>query len=123
MSSRVSKALAFALVVLLLPAAGVSQTPVSPIDLGQMTVGAPPTGFAFGRTGQGAAGQWVVVADAAAGAERAVAQTSADTTDYRFPLAIYQAVTATNLDVQLRFKSVAGAVDQAGGIAIRVTSP
>ena len=32
-------------------------------------------------------------------------------------------MTAKNVEVALRFKPVAGKVDQAGGIAVRVTSP
>ena len=41
----------------------------------------------------------------------------------RFPLAIYQPTSAKNVEVTLRFKPVAGKVDQADGIAVRVTSP
>jgi hypothetical protein len=44
-------------------------------------------------------------------------------TDYRFPLAIYQAILAGNVDVTIRFKPVAGKVDQAGGIAVRLSDP
>src|SRR6185369_11972689 len=47
-------------------------------------------------------------------------QSSTNTTDYRFPLAIYQPVSARNVDVVLRFKAIAGKVDRAGGIAVRV---
>ena len=50
-------------------------------------------------------------------------QTSTDKTDYRFPLAIYKPLTGDNVDVSLRFKAVAGAVDQAGGIAVRLSTP
>jgi len=47
-------------------------------------------------------------------------RTGTDRTDYRFPLAIHEASSATNLEAAIRFKAVAGKVDQAGGIAIRV---
>ncbi|MGB9364415.1 MAG: family 16 glycoside hydrolase [Xanthobacteraceae bacterium] len=92
-----------------------------PID--KMTVGAVPSDFEFARTGQGGPSQWVVVEDATATGSRAVEQSSTDRTDYRFPLAIYQPTVAKNVEVTLRFKPVAGRVDQAGGIAVRVTSP
>jgi hypothetical protein len=54
---------------------------------------------------------------------KAIAQTSSDRTDYRFPLAIYEPISARDVEVTLRFKPVAGRVDQAGGIAFRTTSP
>lgn len=90
------------------------------VEIAKMTPGAPPAEFDFARTGQGTVGQWVVVADASAQDGRAIEQSSTDRTDYRFPLAIYRAVSAQNLEVTLRFKAVAGRVDQAGGIALRL---
>ena len=47
-------------------------------------------------------------------------QTNMDRTDYRFPLAIHESLSAANLDVEIRFKAVAGKVDQAAGIAVRL---
>ena len=82
--------------------------------------GAPPSGFAFARTGSGGPGQWIVVDDASAEGGRAVEQTSSEQTDYRFPLAIYQPVSAKDVDVSVRFKPIAGKVDRAGGIAVRL---
>ena len=100
-----------------------AQTGAIMIPIETMTVGAAPSDFAFGRTGQGAVGQWTVVDDASAASKRAIEQSNTDPTDYRFPLAIYQPTTAKNVEVVLRFKPVAGKVDQAGGIAVRLTSP
>ncbi len=60
----------------------------------------------------------VVTTDPRATDGRAIEQTSTERTDYRFPLAIYQAVSPGNVDLSVRFKSVAGKVDQAGGIAV-----
>src|SRR5207302_4162602 len=77
----------------------------------------------FGRTGQGAPGDWRVVADPSAAGQKAIAQLSQDRTDYRFPLAIYDPISARNVDVVVRFKPVGGTVDQAGGIAVRLASP
>ena len=93
------------------------------IPIEKMTVGAAPTDFEFARTGQGGPSQWVVVDDATAASKRAIEQSSTDRTDFRFPLAIYQPVSTKNVEVALRFKPVAGQVDQAGGIAVRLTSP
>jgi hypothetical protein len=90
------------------------------IAIETMTIGTPPADFDFARTGQGTPGQWTVVADTTATGGRAIEQSSADRTDYRFPLAVYRPLSARNVDVSLRFKPVAGTVDRAGGIAVRV---
>jgi hypothetical protein len=93
------------------------------IDIAAMQPGLAPGDFTFWRTGTGDAAEWRVVADPTASRQKAIAQTSKDTTDYRFPLAVYRPVSAKNVEVVLRFKPVAGTVDQAGGIAVRLTTP
>jgi hypothetical protein len=100
-----------------------AQRAATRIDIAAMQPGLAPPDFTLARTGSGAGGEWRVVADPSAAAQKAIAQISTDTTDYRFPLAVYQWISAKNVDVVVRFKSVAGTVDQAGGIAIRLTSP
>lgn len=84
--------------------------------------GAPPADFEFGRTGSGAAGVWSVVRDDTADGGLALEQQSQDRTDFRFPLAIYKPASAKNVDVQVRFKAMAGRIDRAGGIALRLAS-
>jgi hypothetical protein len=109
-----------------LGAAG-AQTSTQPatgtIELAAMALDAPPAGFAFARTGKGGVGQWKVVTDASAAGGRALAQLDTDRTDYRFPLAIYEPFSAANVEVTVRFKPVAGRVDEAGGIAVRLAGP
>ena len=83
--------------------------------------GAPPADFEFARTGSGGPGRWIVADDDTAEGGRALEQSSTERTDYRFPLAIYSPVTAKNVEVSVRFKPVAGTVDRAGGIAVRLT--
>jgi hypothetical protein len=83
-------------------------------------IGALPPGFAIERTGEGVPADWKVVEDDTAIDGRALAQTSVDRTDYRFPLAVYQPVSAANVEVSVRFKAVAGSIDRAGGIAVRL---
>lgn len=82
--------------------------------------GFAPAGFAQARTGRGAASDWRIrtVADT-----NVLEQTATDPTDYRFPLAIYQNLSAADLEVSVRFKAIAGRVDRAGGIAIRLRDP
>jgi hypothetical protein len=79
--------------------------------------------FTLWRTGEGEAGQWTVVADPTAANGCAIAQVSKDRTDYRFPLAIYKPFSGKDVEVSVRFKAVAGMVDQAGGIAVRLLTP
>ena len=107
----------------LVPAISNAQPAATQIDIAAMPPGAAPPGFTFWRTGSGAAAEWQVVADPGAAAQKAIAQTSKDTTDYRFPLAVFQPISAKNVDVVVRFKPVGGTVDQAGGIAVRLTTP
>ena len=93
------------------------------ITIDKTNAGKPPADFDFARTGQGGPAQWTVVTDATAANGAAIEQTSTDKTDYRFPLAIHKPVSARNVEVTLRFKAVAGTVDRAGGIAVRLTDP
>src|SRR5205085_11721662 len=91
----------------LVTAIAAAQNATSTIDIDAMQPGAAPPGFTFWRTGNGPAAEWRVVADPTAAGQKAIAQTSKDTTDYRFPLAVYQPVSAKNVDVQVHFKPVA----------------
>lgn len=111
---------AFACVIACAASAGMTQTGAVMIAIDRMNAGAAPADFEFARTGQGGPGRWAVVADATATGGSAIEQSSTDTTDYRFPLAIYRPVSAVDVDVSVRFKSVAGRVDQAAGIAVRL---
>ena len=77
------------------------------IAIDRMTPGSPPAGFSFARTGQGSGGEWTVTADPTAAAGKAIEQTSTDRTDYRFPLAIHESLSAANVDVEVSFKAVA----------------
>lgn len=102
-------------------ALGQGTAPMS-IDLEKLAPNLEPE-FTTGRTGQGGPAQWAVVADPSAAGGRAIAQTSTDKTDYRFPLAIYNPHAGKNVEVSVRFKPVAGSVDQAAGIAVRLQTP
>jgi len=98
----------------------VSQSAAVVVVIANMEIGAVPADFKFTRTGQGGPGKWTVVSDETAFAGRAIEQSSTERTDYRFPLAIFEPVVSRNLEVSIRFKPVAGRVDQAGGIAVRL---
>jgi hypothetical protein len=93
------------------------------VEIAGMQPGTAPPGFEFSFTGGGPISTWKVVTDPTAAAQKAIAQTSRDRTDYRFPLAVYQPVTVKDVDVTVHFKPVEGNIDQAGGIAVRLASP
>jgi hypothetical protein len=118
--NHIFAAAALAGAIVCLGTAGLTQTGVIMIAIDKMNVGAAPADFEFARTGQGGPAQWTVAADATAAGGRAIEQTSTDRTDYRFPLAIYRKISAQNVDLAVHFKPVAGRVDQAAGIAVRL---
>jgi len=92
------------------------------VDLSKLPANLEPD-FTLWRTGQGDAGEWTLVADPTAAGGRAIAQVSKDRTDYRFPLAVYKPYSGKDLELSVRFKPVAGTVDEAGGIAVRLSTP
>jgi hypothetical protein len=96
-----------------------AEGPIS-ISFAAAPIGALPPGFTAERTGGGAAADWTIIKDDTAASGRVLAQTSGDRTDYRFPLAIYQPVSTANVEVSVRFKAVAGSIDRAAGIAVRL---
>src|SRR5262245_11482828 len=102
---------------LLVTVAAEAQQGTTQVEIANMPVGASPQGFEFTLTGGGPVSAWKVIPDATAAGQKAIAQTSQDRTDYRFPLAVYLPLSAQNVDVTVHFKPVAGEVDQAGGIA------
>ena len=86
------------------------------------TVTGLPEGLSVARTGKGLPAAWRAAPGDVRGGYVLI-QTSADQTDYRFPLAIYDPVRAANLDVSVRFRAISGRVDRAGGIAVRLRDP
>ncbi len=80
----------------------------------------PPSGFSFGKTGQGRPGKWVVRSDPSAPAgDHVLAQVDADDTDYRFPVAVADAPVLKDVRVDVRCKQVSGKTDQACGLVFR----
>ncbi len=73
--------------------------------------------YAAGLTGFGSPPSWTVLEDSG---RKVLAETSKDTADYRFPLVIFDQPIVADLDVAVRFKPVAGEVDRAAGLAVRL---
>ena len=87
------------------------------VDFSDDVVGQAPKGFEFGHTAKvGAPGKWVVQAE---GGNKFLAQVDPDNTRSRFPVAVLSDVTASDVDVSMRFKPVSGRVDQAAGLVWR----
>ena len=109
----------FAAVIVIALTAGaiVASGETRKVDFSGDTVGQAPSGFVFGHTAKtGAPGKWVIQQD---GANKVLAQTDADSTRSRFPVAVLADVSAADVDLSARFKPVSGRVDQAAGLVWR----
>lgn len=82
--------------------------------------GNAPAGFTVAMTSEGGAPEWVVQQeDGAPSGKLVIAQVSNDKTRGRFPLLVNNEITAKNVDVSVKFKPMAGTIDQAGGLVWR----
>jgi 3-keto-disaccharide hydrolase len=90
-------------------------------DFESDTVGSPPAGFEFGRTGSGAEGKWVVRIEKGADKNHVLLQESADPTDYRFPVAVLKEGSYTDVTLSVRARPLSGEVDQGFGLVWRYT--
>src|SRR5258708_13666082 len=93
------------------------------IDIGTNEIGVPPAGFDLPPSGDGNQGRWTVVRDATAKAGLAIEQAGIQTTDDRFPLAIYKPASLKNAEISLRLNAAGGKSNQGGGVAVRLSSP
>ena len=93
------------------------------IDIGANEIGAPPTGFDLPTSGDGKQGLWTVVRDTTAKAGLAIEQAGVQTTEDRFPLAIYKPASPKNAEISVRLNAAGGKSDQGGGVALRLSSP
>jgi hypothetical protein len=88
-------------------------------DFESDALGAPPAGFEFGRTGGGAEGKWVVRIEKGADKNHVLVQESADTTDYRFPVAVLKEGSYKDVTLTVRARPLSGKVDQGFGLVWR----
>ena len=90
------------------------------IDFEKGEDGKLPPGFTAALTGGGDDGAWVVRSDPTApSGKKVLAQTSADKTNKRYPVCVYDEFSGKDVDVSVRFKAISGEVDQAAGIVWR----
>ena len=95
-----------------------AETVVADFDL--MPPDQPPAGFSTAVTGEGPAGRWLVRPDAEApSGTQVLAQTSDEPRRAQFPLAIYDGLSAADVELSVKFKPISGATDQAAGLVWR----
>lgn len=108
----------FSLLFMLATAYAFTQTINRNFDLDEE--GQLPRDFSTALTGKGKPGSWVVLReDTAPSKPNVLAQTYMDTTNYRFPLCVFEGLIAKDLEVSVKFKPVKGKEDQAAGIVWR----
>ncbi|HEX9421777.1 MAG TPA: family 16 glycoside hydrolase [Pyrinomonadaceae bacterium] len=79
-----------------------------------------PSNFTSARTGEGDMGSWAILSEnTALSKPNVLAQTSTDSTDYRFPVAVLNDGVFKDLELSVKFKTVTGSVDEAGGLVFR----
>jgi hypothetical protein len=89
-------------------------------DFEKDDAGATPSSFITALTGGGGRVIWGVQEDEKApSGKQALAQTSSDSTDYRFPLCVLKDFSAKDVEISTHFKSVSGQIDRAGGLVAR----
>jgi len=102
-------------------------------ELDKLPVNQPPPGFRSLLLGGGPPGDWKVILDEVAPAlapltpqarstakRPVIAQLSADSTDERFPLLVYENETFGDFQLTCRFKTVSGRAEQMAGVVFRV---
>ncbi len=105
-------------------AAGSSAPNEFTLDFDHMEARIAPEGFTQARTGRGRSGAWEVQEDdTAPSGSQVLAQTSSDRTNLRFPLCVYDAFEARDVDLSVFFKPLSGSVDQAAGLVWRYQDP
>ena len=97
-----------------------SALPAQLIRFDDLPVGALAGEWTTGMTHKGGPPRWEVLADNSAPSKpNVLAQSSTDSTGGRFPFAIYNPAIVKDGSVSVRFKAIAGNVDQAAGIVWR----
>src|SRR3989442_14383548 len=81
--------------------------------------GVPPPEFELARTGNGPEGKWTVEPERGKQKNHVLLQSSADKTDYRFPVAVLKNESLRDVTLSVRARRLAGEVDQGFGLVWR----
>ena len=98
------------------PSKSPSKVPSKAWDFEKDAVGQAAQGFYFDTTRDMTDGKWEVVQD---GESRVLAQVDRNRSEHRFALAVVRDSSFEDVRLSVRFKAVAGEVDQTGGIVWR----
>jgi len=128
-SLHASRLLSMATIVVALIAAGCAEIPSrqenfepQTISFNSSEIGKTPNDFTTALTGGGGPISWAVREDTTSADGRFVlVQESADETEYRFPLCVYDKIVARDVAVETTFKAISGKMDEAGGVVLRYT--
>jgi hypothetical protein len=94
------------------------------IDFEHFETGPVPKDFTAFLEGLGKESAWQIKSEPSAlSGTKVLAQTSYDQIDYRFPMLVYNDVTAKNVRVAVQFKPLSGKIDQASGVIVRFQDP
>ena len=94
------------------------------IDFEHYETGPVPKDFTPFLGGFGKDSAWQIKAEPSAlSGTKVLAQTSYDQIDNRFPMLVYNDVTAKNVRVAVQFKPLSGKIDQAAGVMVRFQDP
>ena len=94
------------------------------IDFEHFETGPVPKDFTPFLDGFGKDSVWQIKSEPSAlSGTKVLAQTSYDQIDYRFPMLVYNDVTAKNVRVAVQFKTLSGKIDQAAGVMVRFQDP
>ena len=94
------------------------------IDFEHFETGPVPKDFTPFLDGFGKDSAWQIKSEPSAlSGTKVLAQTSYDQIDYRFPMLVYNDVTAKNVRVAVQFKTLSGKIDQAAGVMVRFQDP
>lgn len=90
------------------------------INFDKDKIGALPKDFTAALTGNGREGVWAILKDdASPDRKNVLARTDEDATSYRFPVCVYEKLSAKDVDLSVKFKPVSGKKDQAAGLVWR----
>lgn len=100
-----------------------AQPPPRSLTFDSDDLGAVPAGFAFALAGKGPEGEWEIERDPGQPANHVLTQTSSDSTEDRFPLAIVAEGAWKDVSLEVRARPVSGKVDQGFGLVWRFRDP
>src|SRR5437870_4252202 len=101
--------------IVFLSSVAVTSTLADVVSFDELKTGAPPPGWTATQTGKGQA-KWAVVIDESAPSKPNVLKQSGEAT---YPVCIKDDTSLKDGFVEVRFKSVSGREDQAGGVMWR----